>query len=455
MTKSSPDWGHETGRRDPGESPVTKSGPHGLSSCTRECDIRRTMQERTKKLKCLCRISRLIESHHNREGAILQGIVNLLPPSWQYPEICCAKLTLDDTEYRSRGYQRSPWFQSAPVRIAGRVAGLLEVFYLEKIETQEVGPFLQEEQELLDAVAERVGSVLERIAVERQLKADQAALKERLKELGCLYGISQLAERYSGSLNDLLQGIVELLPPSWQYPEICQARLVLYDQSYQTVGLRETYWVQEAPVRVRGEKAGQIEVFYLEPRPILDEGPFLREERDLIDAIAERVGKMVEQFQAEQQMQIDRSALQETNAALKGVPCADRGREEGHPRRDSRERGENSHADAARAGVGDSGSAAQVRNPSAKPTGGTGFALCQQDFPVVQQFDAGRNRDLRHDSQWHDDQADRQSPSCGAGNHLEATGTDSAQARVVRQEREPHDPSSHPGIRERAAAGPP
>lgn len=283
------------------------------------CDLELALRERIKELSCLYGISRLVESHRHREIPILQGIVDLLPPSWQYPEICCARLVLHGKEYRSPGYRRSPWFQSAPVRIEENVAGVLEVFYLEEKPDLDEGPFLKEERDLIDAVAERTGNILERIAVERQLKEDQAALRERLKELRCFYGISQLAERHGSSLTDLLQGIVRLLPPSWQYPEICQARLTLYDQRYQTDGFQDSYWVQSAPIRVHGEKAGSVEVFYLEEKPDLAEGPFLREERNLIDAIAERIGKMVEQFQVEQQSKVDRSALQEANTALKRV----------------------------------------------------------------------------------------------------------------------------------------
>jgi len=147
----------------------------------------------------------------------------------------------------------------------------------------------------------------------------ELALRERLKELRCLYGISQLAEQHGNSLPELLRGIVRLLPFSWQHPEICQARLTLYHLCYQTEGFQESVWVQTAPIRVRGEKAGLVEVFYLQERSKVAEGPFLEEERHLLDAVAERVGKMVEQFQVEQRLEVERSALKDANSALKQV----------------------------------------------------------------------------------------------------------------------------------------
>ena len=62
------------------------------------------------------------------------------------------------------------------------------------------------------------------------------ALRERIKELNCLYGISQLAERHSDSIDDLLQDLVNFLPYSWQYPEITCARIVFKDKIFKSKG---------------------------------------------------------------------------------------------------------------------------------------------------------------------------------------------------------------------------
>ncbi len=145
------------------------------------------------------------------------------------------------------------------------------------------------------------------------------ALRERLKELSCLYGISRLVESHGNSLDPILQGIVDLLPPSWQYPEICCARLTLHDEEYTTVNFRPAAWKQSAEIHVNRTPIGGVEVHYLREMPELDEGPFLKEERDLIDAIAERAGKIVERIQIERQLEVERAALQESNSALRKV----------------------------------------------------------------------------------------------------------------------------------------
>ena len=67
-------------------------------------------------------------------------------------------------------------------------------------------------------------------ATEQQLRADEEQLKrinhdmvERIKELNCLYGLSELIEQYSVGTEKVFKGLVELIPPAWQYPEITAA----------------------------------------------------------------------------------------------------------------------------------------------------------------------------------------------------------------------------------------
>lgn len=137
--------------------------------------------------------------------------------------------------------------------------------------------------------------------------ATQAALRERVKELTCLYGIAQVAAKPQASLEEILQGIAGLLPPAWQYPEISFARIVLDGRSYETPGFRRCRRKQAAAVVVNGRRRGAVEVIYAEERPSLDEGPFLKEERNLIDSVAGQVSLIIERKEAEE----DRSRLEE------------------------------------------------------------------------------------------------------------------------------------------------
>ncbi len=128
----------------------------------------------------------------------------------------------------------------------------------------------------------------------------KAALTERVKELTCLYGIAQIAGQPGISLEDIIQHIVELLPPAWQYPEIALARIILDGISYTTQGFRECRQKQTAEIIVGGVPRGVVELAYAEEKPYLDEGPFLKEERSLIDAVARQVALVIERRQAEE-----------------------------------------------------------------------------------------------------------------------------------------------------------
>lgn len=115
-------------------------------------------------------------------------------------------------------------------------------------------------------------------------------LKERAKELNCLYEVQELLVTPEIMIGEICQGIIRALPPGWQYPDVCEAQLVYNGMIYQTPRFRETSWVQSADIIVQDQNVGKISVCYTEERPSSDEGPFLKEERKLINAIAEQFG---------------------------------------------------------------------------------------------------------------------------------------------------------------------
>ena len=135
--------------------------------------------------------------------------------------------------------------------------------------------------------------------VESALQKQSHDLGERVKELTCLYAISELAGKQDISLEEILRGAVQLLPPGWQYPEITTARIVVGDRAFAGDHFCETIWLQHCDVIAHGDRVGCIEVYYLEEMPAIDEGPFLKEERNLINAVAAQVGGIVERKRAE------------------------------------------------------------------------------------------------------------------------------------------------------------
>lgn len=129
-------------------------------------------------------------------------------------------------------------------------------------------------------------------------------LIEREKELNCLYGLSGLVEEHGISLDEIIQKVPALLSSSWHYPEIACTRILVGDKEFTTTNFRITKWRQAANILVGGIKAGEIEVYYLKKMPELDEGPFHAEERKLINAFAERLGRIIERKQLEEEIKL-------------------------------------------------------------------------------------------------------------------------------------------------------
>ena len=143
--------------------------------------------------------------------------------------------------------------------------------------------------------------------LERELKHTSFRLGERVKELNCLYNISKLRERTDFSLEDILQSIVDFIPSAWQYPEITCARIMYDGCEFTTNNYKNSRWKLTRDIMVYSEKVGTLEVCYLEEKLELDEGPFLKEERSLVDAIAERIAKFIEREWAEDEIRKHRN----------------------------------------------------------------------------------------------------------------------------------------------------
>ncbi len=129
---------------------------------------------------------------------------------------------------------------------------------------------------------------------EGQLISIMQALRERAKELNCLYRVDDLLNGDPDRpLQEVLRGIVDILPHGWQYVDICKARIVVDNVAVEPDGFRPSPWTQAANIIVEGEPIGTVEIVYGKPMPHADEGPFLKEERKLIETVAERIGSAI------------------------------------------------------------------------------------------------------------------------------------------------------------------
>jgi hypothetical protein len=109
--------------------------------------------------------------------------------------------------------------------------------------------------------------------------------EERQKELNA---INQTTAILKGgkTIEEMLQEICNILPEAWQYPEHTVARIGFGGNYYVTHFFKETSWVQKRMFETIDDKEGSIEIFYLKEFPVIDEGPFMKEERHLINNLS-------------------------------------------------------------------------------------------------------------------------------------------------------------------------
>jgi hypothetical protein len=108
---------------------------------------------------------------------------------------------------------------------------------------------------------------------------------ERLKELAAINRTTQIIKE-GKSIDETLRQICMIIPPAWQYPQFTVARITYDGKEYTSSEFTPTKWVQNQKFETIDNKQGFIDIFYLRKFPDLDEGPFLMEERHLLDNLS-------------------------------------------------------------------------------------------------------------------------------------------------------------------------
>lgn len=167
-------------------------------------DTRSDLVERIKELSCLYGIARLAADANMGTDKVFEGIVELLPAAWLYPDLACARIVLDNQSYTTRNYCRTKYRQLAPIITDGDHRGYVEVAYPEESFRHDQIIFLDEEQVLLDAVAKEIAGIIMR----REAEQDKLKLKEQLRHADRLATIGQLAAGVAHELNEPLGHIL-------------------------------------------------------------------------------------------------------------------------------------------------------------------------------------------------------------------------------------------------------
>jgi len=149
---------------------------------------------------------------------------------------------------------------------------------------------------------------------------------ERVKELTALHRTVRLLQDSAKPIEEVLNQIIVLLPPAWQYPEITAARISFDGVIVTTPAFVESPWKQTASWVTQDNAKGTIDVIYREPRPPEAEGPFLAEERDLLNSLADSLSSYLNRRRAEQALREAHERMQALSQQLMAVQEIERRR---------------------------------------------------------------------------------------------------------------------------------
>jgi two-component system, NtrC family, sensor kinase len=132
---------------------------------------------------------------------------------------------------------------------------------------------------------------------ERTLPEEQARvlfeLQERVKELSCLYTVSQIIVDAGHTPGDHFRRIVEELQRAWQYPDRAGARITLDEERFESPGYERGRVTECVDIVVEGARRGCVEVSYVKTSPTEDEDAFLPEEHRLLENVARQVSLFI------------------------------------------------------------------------------------------------------------------------------------------------------------------
>lgn len=148
----------------------------------------------------------------------------------------------------------------------------------------------QENSKKIDFLIKRVNELEER---EKNYIKTENKLNERIKELNCLFELSNLISNNQMDLDDFLQSVVNIIPPAFQFSDVTFARISFGKKEFLTHKFTESKHVISSKFIVNDKLEGQIDVFSLKEKLTEDEFIFLHEEIKLIEEISLRLSSAI------------------------------------------------------------------------------------------------------------------------------------------------------------------
>jgi len=253
---------------------------------------------------CINEISKRFRNGISIE-ATLEEIIDLIPRAFSYPEDIKCRIRYDTNNYSSSDLVETPYVTEASFGTISGKSGIIQVFTTDDHLADREEPFMEEEKQFVETLGLLTSGFINLIygldsviATERGLKEIIYEKAERIKELACINQTTSILQAEK-SVESALKQIAYILPDAWQYPENTVARISFGGKEYMSPGFVITKWRQRQPFLTIDDRAGEVEVYYTKEFPDIDEGPFMKEERDLINNISTLICNYLNTVQGE------------------------------------------------------------------------------------------------------------------------------------------------------------
>src|SRR6056297_956208 len=134
---------------------------------------------------------------------------------------------------------------------------------------------------------------------QQQLEEQTKTLRERNKEISCIFKMSEIVQKKEQPLIEMLQEFAEIIPPAFRFPSSTCAQITFDGQSFNSKGFNETPLKISSDIVFHGAKSGLLEVFLQKQSNNSNTPSFLETEKRLIHILAERIGRIAERKDSE------------------------------------------------------------------------------------------------------------------------------------------------------------
>ncbi len=255
-------------------------------------------------ISCINEISKSLRNGHSTETT-LSEVIELIPNAFRFPDQIECRITYDNLRISSPGYRESPHSLEATLKTITPGSGSVKIIWSGDEPKDGGEPFQEEEKQFAGTLALLISGFINLIHGIDSVMATQEGLKEiiyekteRLKELSCINQTTSILQSEK-SADNALKRIVYILPDAWQYPDNTVARISFDGREFMSPDFIVTKWRQRQPFLTIDDRFGEVEIYYTKEFPDIDEGPFMKEERDLINNIATLICNYLNTVQGE------------------------------------------------------------------------------------------------------------------------------------------------------------